>query len=395
MLKKKAKVSSKKSGGGFKYHPRSSEAVQKRAEQQGGKFDSIFKDGIDTWRPAQGENVIRILPPTWEEHDHYGFDIWIHGFVGADKSSYLCLQKMKNAPCPICKAARDAKAAGEEDDFKALNARRQVAVWVINRDDEKSTPSLFTMSWSMDRDIAALCHNKRTGKVLLLDHPEEGYDISFSRTGKGLNTRYIGMAVDRESSPIMADEDEQEKILEYIQEKPIPDLLNFYDVDHLEKVVEGGTDERDEDLDEDEDEEEAPKKKGRAGKERVGSKRRRGAGTLDDPGPDNEEEDDEEDERPKKRRRPLEVDEVDEEEEEAPEDEKVEEPDEDEEEEEAAPPKKKPGAARTTSHRRAEPEEDEEETEDEGAEEEEEAPPPKKGSARPVRRAGFRSKSRR
>lgn len=248
-MKKHFKSSKPGGGSGFKYHPRGGEAIQRRAEQQGGQFDSIFKDGVDKWRPKDGENVIRILPPTWEDHDHYGLDIWIHGYVGPDRSTYLCPQKMNNEPCPICKAERDAKAEGEEDEAKQLKPRRQVAVWIIDRGDEAPMPKLFTMSWSMDRDIASLCHNKRTGKVLLIDHPDEGYDISFTRTGKGLNTRYIGMAVDRESSSIVDDEGDQEKILEYIQENPIPDLLNFYDSDYLGKVIEGGAGERDEELD--------------------------------------------------------------------------------------------------------------------------------------------------
>ena len=236
---------------GFKYTPRSSEDVRKRAEQQGGQFDSIFKPGVDSWRPADGENQIRILPPTWEDHDHYGYDIWVHSFVGPDKQTYLCPQKMLDEPCPICKAARETKLAGEEDEAKALAATRRVAMWIIDRDEEKTTPSLFAMSWSMDRDISALCHNKKTGKVLLIDHPDQGYDVMFTRTGKGLNTRYIGMAIDREQSPILADEDEQDEVLDYITKNPIPDQLNFYDADYLAQVVEGSGDERDADLDED------------------------------------------------------------------------------------------------------------------------------------------------
>ena len=244
MLKRKGKA-----GSGFQYHPRTGDDVKKRAEQQGGQFDSIIRSGIDRWRPKDGENIIRILPPTWEEHDHYGLDVWVHAFVGPDRSTYLCPMKMKNEPCPICKLAREAKVAGEDEEAKQLQAQRRVMVWIIDRDNEKATPALFDMSWSMDRDIAALCHNKRTGKVLLIDHPDEGYDIIFTRTGKGLNTRYIGMAVDRESSPVMADEAEQEKVLEYIQENPIPDVLNFYDSDYLDKMINAEVSEKDEELD--------------------------------------------------------------------------------------------------------------------------------------------------
>ncbi|MDP3937716.1 MAG: hypothetical protein Q8R92_06230 [Deltaproteobacteria bacterium] len=252
MLKKKGKG---KPGSGFKYHPRTGDDVKKRAEQKGGQFDSIIRSGIDRWRPKDGENIIRILPPTWEDHDHYGLDIWVHAFVGPDRSTYLCPQKMKNEPCPICKLARESKASGEDDEAKQLQSQRRVAVWILDRDDEKSTPMLFDMSWSMDRDIAALCHNKRTGKVLLIDHPDEGYDILFTRTGKGLNTRYIGMAVDRESSPIMGDEGEQEKMLTYIQENPIPDVLNFYDSDYLDKMINAEVSEKDAELDPEEEEE--------------------------------------------------------------------------------------------------------------------------------------------
>lgn len=351
MLKKKVK-SKAGSGSGFKYHPRSSDDVRKRAEQQGGQFDSIFREGVDKWRPKDGENVIRILPPTWEEHDHYGYDIWVHSFVGPDKQTYLCPQKMSNESCPICKAARDAKAAGEEEDAKQLSARRQVAVWIIDRDDDTPTPKLFTMSWSMDRDIATLCHDKKRGKVLLIDHPDEGYDISFTRTGKGLNTRYIGMAVDREASPIAADEAEQERILEFIQENPIPDLLNFFDADYLEKVIEGGADERDEDLDSEDEDEEAPRKKSRREERKPPP-----AKSSKRPKPEEDEEED------------LEEEDVS--------DEDVEEPDEDDE----PPVKKTKGKAIRGVSKRGDVVEDDEEEEEE--EEEEEPAPSKKKSHRP------------
>lgn len=250
-LKDRRGAGGKSRGSSFKYHERDSDAVRKRAEQKGGKFDSILKSGFDSWRPADGENVIRILPPTWDEHDHYGYDIWVHSYVGPDKSTYLCPQKMLNKPCPICKAQREAHNAGEEEDAKQLQPTRRVAVWLLDRDADRPMPVLWTMSWSQDRDIAALCQNKRTGKVLLIDHPNHGYDILFSRTGKGLNTRYVGLAVDREETAALEDEDELEKVLEYIQENPIPDTLNFYDEAYLANVIEGTIEGKDEDLEDD------------------------------------------------------------------------------------------------------------------------------------------------
>src|ERR1700693_6132381 len=98
----KKKSSEKRSG--FSYTPRDPDKVKERAEQTGSRFDSPFIDRFDTFRPKVGDNLIRILPPTWDDHDHYGFDIWVHSYIGPDNGTYLCLNKMQNKPCPICKA---------------------------------------------------------------------------------------------------------------------------------------------------------------------------------------------------------------------------------------------------------------------------------------------------
>jgi hypothetical protein len=233
------------------YTPRDPKKIKERAEQTGGRFDSPFKDNTDMFIPKAGDHTVRILEPTWDEHDHYGYDIWVHSYVGPDSSTYLCLAKMKGKPCPICDAAREAKSAGEEDDAKKLAHTRRVVVWVIDRDDDSdpTIPKIWSMSWSQDRDIAALCTNKRTGKILLIDHPHEGYDVSFKKTGQGLQTKYIGWQIDRDPTPISDDDRELERIREYIQENPIPTMLKFYSTEYLEKMISGTAEKKDDDLD--------------------------------------------------------------------------------------------------------------------------------------------------
>jgi gp32 DNA binding protein like len=276
---------------GFQYKPRDEKKLKERAEQEGGAFDSIFKAGVDTWRPAQGDNKIRILPPTWEDHDHYGFDVWQHGYVG--NGSYLCLSKMLQKRCPICEAARESRAAGEEEEAKRLSPSRRVVVWIVDRDaDDPSVPLLWPMSWTMDRDIAALCHNKRTGASLLIDHPDEGYDLTFKRKGTGpTKTKYFGLAVERDASAISDDEKEQEGILEYIQENPIPSLLHYQSADYLKRMIEGEVEEKDEDGQGEDDEQED------GGDEEEGSKKRGG----EENGSEDDEEEDDEEEGSKKR----------------------------------------------------------------------------------------------
>jgi hypothetical protein len=214
-------------GKGYQYQKRSADAVKKRADQEGGNFDSIFKGGVDTFRPKQGTNIIRFLPPTWEDPEHYGYDIWVHQYVGADSGSYLCLKKMLSKSCPICEAQKEAADAGEEEEAKQLRAVKKVAAWIIDRDDRKPLPKIWLMSWTMDRDIATLCHSEATGKVLMLDDPDTGFDLSFKRTGQQLNTRYLGVAVDREMTPLFDEQKEINRVMKMVEEQPIPDVLLY------------------------------------------------------------------------------------------------------------------------------------------------------------------------
>lgn len=277
--------------GKFKYKKPDPAKVKEHADQQGGAFDSIFKSGIDTFRAEQGDNTIRILPPTWEDQDHYAYLIWVHRRIGGDNSTYICPLKMKGDPCPICEAAREAKEAGEDDDAKALGVQKTYAAWVINRNDKKPVPLLYHMSWTMDRDIASICQNKKTGATLFVDHPDEGYDVTFTRKGTNLNTKYFGHQVDRESSPIDESARKQDEILEYIQENSIPNLLKIREYDYLEQVAKGKKAKSDEDEDAD-DADEKPKRRTRDDDDEEDAK----------PAKRRTRDDDDEDEKPAKRR---------------------------------------------------------------------------------------------
>lgn len=365
---------------GFVYRERSADAVKKRAERKGGRFDSIFKQSFDSWRPKVGANRIRILPPTWDDFDHYGFRIFVHRFIGPDNSTYLCPSKMLNKKCPICAAVKETRDAGEEEEAKRMSAVEQFVYWVLDRDEKDPSPELTAFSWTMDRDIAKLTIDDRTGKILLIDHPDDGFDLTFDRDGQGMKTRYSAYRIDRESSPISEDEAEQEEVLSLISKNPIPDCLQYYPPDYLQRMLDGTASEKDEDLDEegaaDEDEEETPKRKVKAKAD--------GKGRRD--------EDEEEEERPRRKARARD-------DEEEAEDESEDEPAEDESEEEAeeeAPRRKSRRAAddeeeeeEEQPRRKARARDEEEEVEDEPAEdesedetEEEEEPPRRKAVKR-------------
>jgi hypothetical protein len=311
----------------FRYEKRTKEDVKKRAAQSGGLFDSIFQSKFQTFTPKEGDYRLRFLPPTWDDPQHFGLDVYVHYGIGSDSQSYLCLEKMKGEKCPICEEKKRAERAGDADYARQLTATKRVLVWVVNRDDEDAGPLLWSMAWTIDRDLANLSIDKRTGEYLALDDPEEGYDVEFSRTGKGLKTKYVGVQVARKPSPLADDADLAEDWLKFITENPLTEVLQFFDYDHIEAVAKGvkeADDEEEEDEppnkskarqveDDDDDDDEPPKRSAKA-KDRPAddddddddeppkkSSRSRAEPSNDEDDDDDDDDDDEDDPRPTRR----------------------------------------------------------------------------------------------
>lgn len=278
----------------FKYRPRSVDDIKKRANQTGGRFDVPVKPGFDMWRPKDGENVVRILPATWDPYDHYGLEVHEHRFIGADNSNYICLNKMKDKPCPACEEYKELKDAGEDEDAKKIGEVKRVWYYIIDRDDRKARPQIWDVSWTQDRDIAGLTYNERTGRHLLIENPDDGFDLIINKKGKGLKTKYT-FAIERESSPISEDPKEQKSILRFISDNPLPDVMRYDSAEYIEKQLSGTSKHRDEDLDDDDDD--RPKRKRRRRDEDEDETPRRRARRRDD------EDEDDEDETPRRKRR--------------------------------------------------------------------------------------------
>lgn len=224
-------------GSEFNYHRRDASALKSRAEKLGGSdFDSYFREGTKLFKPNDGDNIIRILPPTWKEADHYGLDLWVHYSVGPDEQTYLCLDKMKGEPCPLCDERARAVKDKDDDYADSLKPKQRVAIAIIDRDNEKEGVQIWAMPWGIDKDLLSRAQDKRTGEVLYLDDPENGYDVEFTREGKGLKTKYVGIALARRESPIGDDRWLQEMI-----EEPLPDRLCYFSYDHIQQVFGGGS----------------------------------------------------------------------------------------------------------------------------------------------------------
>lgn len=187
------------------------------------------------YAPHENANIIRILPPTWPDAEHYGLDIHVHYGIGADRHSYLCLHKMKGEACPICEERERAQRDGDEEWAQELKPSRRVLVYLLDRSKEKEGVQAWAAPWTVDESLIKASTDRRSGAVLPIDDPEDGYDVEFDKTGKGLTTKYVGMSVARRASRL-----DNEEALDFVQEFPLPDMLKFYDYDHIQRAFNGG-----------------------------------------------------------------------------------------------------------------------------------------------------------
>lgn len=225
-----------RSRGGFEYKKRDVAEAAKRASQGGKDFDVYVREDIKTFSPNNGNNTIRVLPPTWDDPKHYGIDIWVHYGVGPDSQSYLCLHKMKGEACPICDELARARRDREDEDYiKNLEPTKRVLFYMVDRDNEKDGVQAWASPWTIDRDITKVSIDRRTGDVLPIDDPQDGYDVEFERTGKGVGTKYVGLAISRRPSDLGND-----KWLDFAVDNPLPSILEYYSYEHIQKAFGGG-----------------------------------------------------------------------------------------------------------------------------------------------------------
>lgn len=226
----------------FNYQRRSAEDVKARANMRGGQFDSYIKDGCKVYKVKEGKNVVRFLPPTWDNARHYGYDIWVNYSIGSDNQSYLSLIKMKNSRDPLAEAKKLAERDGDEDLAKQLTPKLRVCAWVIDRMAEDEGPQLWPAPYTIDKDVANLCLDEDTGELLEIDNPENGNDLRFYREGSGPLTKYPASKMKLLApSPLSEDVGTAQEWLDYITSKPVPSCLMFYDYAHIASVFSGGT----------------------------------------------------------------------------------------------------------------------------------------------------------
>lgn len=244
--------------GKFAYQQRSKSDMQSRQTQGSGNFASPWKQGIPVYK-MKDNNRLRILPPTWPDARHYGYEAWVYYNIG--QGSYLSLKRMNHEPDPVADLEMEFNNSGDKVNAKKCRATRRVVCWVIDRDNEDLGPLLWNCPWTLDRDIAIIADDQETKAMLLLDHPDEGWDITFKRDTSGEFANYIACRLaTRNPTALHSNQKQADEWLDFVTNNPVPDQFHYPTFKELEDLVRGVTGEENQDESETQDADDAPTK---------------------------------------------------------------------------------------------------------------------------------------
>jgi hypothetical protein len=224
----------------FRHSYHNKEALLAQANARTGGYDDFIKSNVKKYKVRDGKNVVRILPATWKDADHYAYKVWLNYKIGPDNATYLSLSKMGKGRDPIVEAQRVAERNDDEEQVKALRASSRLLMWVIDRQAPEEGVLLWSCPITVGKNLATLAIDEDTGGVSYIDHEEEGQDFRFHKEGTGLNTDYDPLKMKLLApSPLSDDPAETKEWLAFTEAHPIPSTLNFYSYEYISQVFNG------------------------------------------------------------------------------------------------------------------------------------------------------------
>jgi hypothetical protein len=241
------------------YWENNQESIRRSREAAKNQFENPWKG--EQFIPKNGESVVRILPPTWENADHWAMLVYEHRYIGSENGSYICPKKWANKPCPMCEAADAARRHGDTDEAKALAPKTRWICYVLHRNAEdrqkRWKPLVWDIDYKREEEITGRTTHPKTGKAISITNPDNGYDLFFKTTGKGgkdpSSVRYLNFDFDRDPSPVADDPKLYNRVLDYIDQHPLDSIMKVYDYEHLAELMMGTQESADPDLDQEND----------------------------------------------------------------------------------------------------------------------------------------------
>ena len=221
----------------FQYKKRDASKLQERANKTTSAFATLMKDPVKMLKLENGDYHVRVCPPTWDDAEHYGYDVAYNRNFGPDKDRYISRSFLGHSDDAARDYINELKADGHKSEAKDKGVSDRVFYYVIDRKNEGAGPLVLDVPQGVDAELAKACKDRRSGASLDIDCPDDGFDVFFTRekNQKGFPV-IVRFALDR-PSPMFDDEARQDEVLDWLVEHPLPDYLNVPENEELERLV--------------------------------------------------------------------------------------------------------------------------------------------------------------
>ncbi len=232
------------------YRTRSVDLDRKAASESAySGMRTIFRDGIKVYKIVDRVNTIKILPPTWENPEHWSYAVKMHFGIGQHYSQYLSLREYHKGRDPFLEIRAALKRHGRDEEAKQVGESKRYLAYVIDRDNPDDGPQIVNLPYTLRQAIITRSFDRKSGRYLTIDCPDSdpsdneegivGYDVSFFKDKNGVGQgMYPGERVDviEHTAPV------EVEWLEYIIANPIPDVLVFSTYEDILTDYLGGLD---------------------------------------------------------------------------------------------------------------------------------------------------------
>lgn len=197
-----------------------------KSRNSGGNKKSVFDwskvdKEVSFFKPKEGSNAIDIIPYTVKSNMHplvksgsmkignedYMMDIFIHSRVGPAEQDVICPKKNYNKHCPICDAAEDFRKNGQDEEYRALKAKRTCFYNVIDQAHPEDGVKVWNVSYFLFEKnlIEEANDSSEDGKFVEFADVKHGKTVKFRGTIRKIGTNefleYTGFKfLDRDDS---------------------------------------------------------------------------------------------------------------------------------------------------------------------------------------------------
>jgi len=207
--------------------------VKKDLESSPQMFDTYLDSSIELFKPIEGTNKIRIVPPYDFRTDfpkdifngRLGLKVFAHSWVTPAQDSYLCNKIMKGEKCPFCEAFLKYKQVDYER-AKQYRPRPRILVWLLDYNMDVPKLKLWLMPPTVVSSILEVAYDDDLNKYTPLLNLEDGHIVRFVVSKEGNYNKYSGFKLLR-PEPI------NEHQLAGM--KPYTEILKYYDYEYMKE----------------------------------------------------------------------------------------------------------------------------------------------------------------